>query len=368
KLVLSYPVWKGSLSAGAEYSYTSREDVYNVLSVEQLPVAGSDTEISESSVAAFAEYGRSFGGFYAQIGLRYEHLKNEYSDFGVRQDEVCRSYGDWFPSVTLAYPMSKGPQLSLSYRKDIQRPNYYTLSSSILYINKYSYQSGNPYLTPIYTHNLTFNAAYRWANLTFVYERIIDDIVLQSMPYPGSNDPMVTLISSVNCPDDYNRFTINMSARPVIGVWHPMWNVALFLQNYKTETIDGSTITMNHPYLQIQWINDFLFPHDWRLDSRIVFASKGDYMSYRMTKNIWDTSLGLQKDINTKRVGKFTFDLRCYDPFNLQKSGVLVFGPRNFETINPARRLFSFDVTWRFNEADKKYRGTGAGQSQKSRL
>lgn len=31
-------------------------------------------------------------------------------------------------------------------------------------------------------------------------------------------------------------------------------------------------------------------------------------------------------------------------------------------------RTFTLDITWRFNEAQKKYRGTGAGESQKKRI
>lgn len=368
KLILSYPIWEGNLSIGSEYTHNNRTDVYHVKSEDTLPIAGSDTRLTESSTSGFVEYGRRFGALYAQAGLRYEYLDNDYSNFGIRQDEASRSYGDWFPTLTLAYPIARGPQLSLSYRKDIQRPPYSQLSSSILYINKYSYQSGNPYLTPIYTHNVTLNAAYRWANLTVIYQRIKDDIVLQSMPYPGSTDPMVTLIKPVNCPDDYNRITVSLAARPVIGAWHPMWSAAVFFQNYKSLTLDGSMITLDRPYVSLTWNNDFVLPHEWRINALVQFANKGDYMTYRMTRCLWSTSVGVQKDLNINSLGRFTFDLRCYDPFNLKKTGTIVYGIRQIEACNPARRTISLDITWRFNEAQKKYKGRGAGESQKNRM
>ncbi|MBO4850984.1 MAG: TonB-dependent receptor, partial [Prevotella sp.] len=158
KLILNYPVWKGNLNVGGEYSYNHRTDAYSFLSGETLPVKATDTEINEKSAAAFVEYGRQFGKLYAQIGLRYEHLTNDYFNFGVREDEVCRDYGDWFPTATLSMPVGK-VQLSLSYRKDIERPSYSYLTNSTVYINRYTYQSGNPYLRPTYTHNLSLNAA-----------------------------------------------------------------------------------------------------------------------------------------------------------------------------------------------------------------
>lgn len=368
KLIFAYPIWGGNLSAGTEYSYNSRNSIYNVVSQNQLAVTGSDTDIKESSMSGFVEYGRNFGRFYAQAGLRYEHLKNDYYDFGKRDDEVSRSYGDWFPTLTLSYRTNSNLQLSLSYRKDIQRPAYDNLSSSVIYINKYSYQAGNPYLSPIYTHNLGLNAAYKWINASVEYQRIKNDIVLQTKPYPGSTDPMISLILPENSKDTYNRLIMSVSARPSIGVWHPRWMASFVAQNYKTLTLDGTMTTLNRPYVWLGWDNDFILPHDWRISAGVNMTGKGDYMSYRMIENSWNTSVVIQKDVNTRHLGKFTFDLRCYDPFNINKSANIVYGIRQIEGHNPARRTLTLDITWRFNEAQNKYRGSGAGESQKRRM
>lgn len=368
KLVLSYPVWKGNLSAGAEYTHNDRNSTYTVNTEAQVATSNSDIDIRETSASGFVEYGRSFKRLFVQAGVRYEHIDNDYYLYDKRDDEVSRSYGDWFPTVTLAYRTPHQVQLSLSYRKDIRRPAYDNLGSSIMYINKYSYQGGNPYLQPVYTHNLALNAAYRWANAMVNFQRIENDIVLQTKPFPGSADPMVSLILPENSAEAYNRLFLSLSARPVIGLWHPAWTASLSLQNYKTLAPDGSTITLDHPYVWFVWDNDFVLPHDWRINAQAQYGSKGDYMTYRMTRSTWNTSIGIQKDVTTHRCGKFNFDLRCYDPFNLAKTGTIIYGLRQIEAHNPARRTISIDVTWRFNEAQKKYRGSGAGQSQKDRM
>ena len=75
---------------GGEYSYNHRTDAYTFLASDYVPVKSTDTEINEKSAAAFVEYGRQFGKVFAQAGLRYEHLKNDYFNFGKREDEVCR--------------------------------------------------------------------------------------------------------------------------------------------------------------------------------------------------------------------------------------------------------------------------------------
>ncbi len=63
-----------------------------------------------------------------------------------------------------------------------------------------------------------------------------------------------------------------------------------------------------------------------------------------------------------------TFDLRCSDPFHTNKTDAIVYGYRELTTHNPARRTFTLDLTWKFNEARSKYRGSGAGEKQKARM
>lgn len=368
KLILSYPLLKGNLSAGTEYSHNGRNSLYDVTTESKVSVTGKDTDIKESSASAFVEYGRSFGNLFAQAGLRYENISTDYYDFGKLEEDASRSYGDFFPTLTLSYRTSKQFQLALSYRKDIDRPNYSNLSNAIIYINKYSYQGGNPYLKPIYTRNFTFNAAYKWLNLTTIYQHVKDDIVLSTMPFPGSSDPMISMLLPQNSEKSYSRLNIIFAMRPVIGVWHPTWSASSIFQNYKTMTIDGTMKTLNRPYVQIYWNNDFVLPHDWRINAFAQFTNKGDYATYRMTRAMLFTDFGVQKDVQTRSMGKFTFDLRCYDPFNLAKNSTTVFGIRQIDSTNPARRTLSLDITWRFNEAQKKYRGSGAGQSQKNRM
>ena len=124
KLIFSYPVLKGNLSLGGEYSYNHRTDAYTFQASDYVPVKTTDTEINEKSAAAFVEYGRQFGKVYAQAGLRYEHLTNDYFNFGKREDEVCRDYGDWFPTATLSAPIGKNlhPQPRAECKLQVGKP------------------------------------------------------------------------------------------------------------------------------------------------------------------------------------------------------------------------------------------------------
>jgi hypothetical protein len=367
KLIFSYPILKGNLSLGGEYSYNHRTDAYTFQASDYVPVKATDTEINEKSAAAFVEYVRQFGKVFAQAGLRYEHLKNDYFNFGKREDEVCRDYGDWFPTATLSAPIGK-MQLSLSYRRDIQRPAYSSLTSSTMYVNRYTYQSGNPYLKPTYNHSLVLNAAYQWANLTVEYGRMKNSETMSTEPFPGSTDPLISLVRPINSEEDYNQLSLSLSARPTIGKWHPMWYAFTVFQNYKTPTANGSIKTLNDPYVTLVWNNDIELPHSFRLSANAQWATKGDYNNFSITSQRFDLTLGVQRDFNLRRLGMLTLDVRCVDVLNTNKSAAVIYGIRELSTDNPARRTFLVNLNWKFNEARSKYRGSGAGEKQKARM
>ena len=367
KLIFGYPVMKGNFSLGGEYSYNHRTDAYDFKATDAVPVKTTDTEINEKSAAVFAEYGRQFGKVFTQVGLRYEHLTNDYFNFGQKEDEVCRDYGDWFPTAVISAPVGK-VQLSLSYRRDIERPPYANLTSSTVYINRYTYQSGNPYLRPTYTHSVVLNTAYKWMNLTLNYGRIKDALTMSTEPYPGSTDPFISLVRPINSQEDYDRLTVIASARPTIGSWHPTWSVVAMFQNYKSPTATGEVIKLSQPWFNGSWRNTIELPQDLRLNADIEWATKGDYNNFHITKPRFVGSLGLQKDFNLRHLGSLTADLRCIDIFNTNKTDAVIYGYRDLTVHNPARRTFVLNVTWKFNEAHSKYRGSGAGEKQKARM
>ena len=76
----------------------------------------------------------------------------------------------------------------------------------------------------------------------------------------------------------------------------------------------------------------------------------------------------MQRDFNLRRVGQLTLDVRCVDLFNTNKTDATIYGIRELTVHNPARRTFLIYLTWKFNEARSKYRGSGAGEKQKARM
>ena len=127
-------------------------------------------------------------------------------------------------------------------------------------------------------------------------------------------------------------------------------------------------MTLTRPYLTFVWQNDIELPKCFRLHAAAQWANKGDYNNNRIISNRFNVELGIQRDFNLRRLGQLTLDVRCVDIFNTNKTDAILYGIRELTVHNPARRTFLINLTWKFNEARSKYRGSGAGEKQKARM
>ncbi len=66
---------------------------------------------------------------------------------------------------------------------------------------------------------------------------------------------------------------------------------------------------------------------------------------------------------------RLTAQLRVYNLFENNSTKFLMYsGIRQFSGTNPQYRTVSLNLTYKFNTARSKYKGTGAGQDQKNRM
>lgn len=80
------------------------------------------------------------------------------------------------------------------------RPYYAQLRSNVMYINRYTYEGGNPFLLPSLSHNITLGTTYKWVYLSAGYQYVKDAIISFSGAY-SEDDPTIALINMINAPD-----------------------------------------------------------------------------------------------------------------------------------------------------------------------
>lgn len=182
ELYASHPFLKGNFSFGVDFTNSSREE--NSESENSI-MAGENNKIQELNMAYYVETMQHLGNVTFRIGGRYEHVNSEYFIGGRKNHEQSHVYDKFFPTASLSLPIGK-TMVQLSYSKQCYRPLYSQLSNTVHYVNKYLYQSGNPYLQPSYSDNISLNLRYRWLALTANYKKVQNQIITSYTYYDDS--------------------------------------------------------------------------------------------------------------------------------------------------------------------------------------
>ena len=361
RLILSRPVGGGELALGGEYTYTNRNNVF--VNPEGI-INDDDSRIRENMGAFFAEYGRSFGKVQMQAGLRYEYTSSDYYEEGRRIEEQSKTYNDLFPTFSLSFPIRR-VNIQLAYRTDIVRPSYWNLRSNVLYANKYTYETGNPLLKPTLTQNVTLGATYRWMQLTAGYNRIKNQVINVTSLYDEEN-PTIMLMSLANAPA-YDKVFAGLTLSPTIGLWHPQWRFQVTRQGYNAQTPQGP-LKLHRPMGTFVWNNNFQLPWGILLDADFSYRTKGDMQNGRFLEPSWRADLSLQKSFLDDNLN-IRFDaLNVLDSY--KRDFIMYVSDMQTMRMDEKSTHCSFKLTarYKFNATKSKYKGTGAGESQKSRM
>lgn len=358
KLVLSHPLAKGNLSFGAEYSHNKRNTT--CLNLEGI-IADDNAMIKEGATSAFVEYAKAFNKLQMQAGLRYEHVGFDYYDAGKFVDEQSKDYSNLFPSITFSFPI-KDVQVQLGYASDINRPSYHQLRSSTIYVNRYMYDKGNPFLMPSITHNVTLAGSYKWMNMYVGYSHVKDDIINQTIAYSDDN-PTIGLLTLQNT-QAYDNLVAVFNINPTIGFWTPQLSLAIQKQWYEGETPWGKT-KFNKPIGSVTFRNNFKLPKGFLLDVNGSYTTKGYQKNIYLADDMIDMNASLSKSFLKD---KLTLQLQAYNILNPKQVTTVYSGIRVFQNTQVMHRQVSLTVRYKFNTTRSKYKGTGAGESQKNRM
>lgn len=365
KLFVTHPLWKGQIEIGEEYTNTRwRSNFEN----PEGYIANSNNEQHESNIAPFMELRQRFGRFQLSAGLRYEHVESDYYVNGLRRDEQCRTYDDFFPSFSVS-TSAKNLQLSFSYAKRTTRPSYWQLSSDVTYENRLNQQTGNPYLKPIKYHNLNMMVMWKWLYLMTNFSHCVDPILYTASSL--EEDSKVNFVTYLNY-DHANWLTVTLGAQKNVKLgdritWTPQYNVSLMKPWFKS-LFNGQEKSFSHPMLSLQLGNIVSLPHDWLLQADFNMHTHGNTGS-----NIWVDStnpmlsLSVSKDFFLHRLN---VKLTGNDLFNGGINHVLLYSNRMMfrKMEDNDSRCVQLSLRYRFNVTPSKYKGTGAGNSEKNRL
>lgn len=312
KLVFSYPVWKGRIEFGEEY--TSSRFATDYITDAAL-LASTNSRVNETNIAGFVQLAQRFGIWNVGAGLRYEHVAFKYLENGQRRDDMSRVYNNLFPSVSIS-TMIRNVQMSLSYTHKTQRPTYSALDGTIDYINRYTFEGGNPYLKSEKIHNVQLSGAwsYFFGQLSYSYKK--DPILNTTTPY--GNNGEIKLITKENFPK-LHQLEAFVGGQFQLSIWQPKVNAGIIKQ-WLTIDYNEQKKSLDNPIGLVQLQNAIHLPGDIWLNVDLQWMSAGNgengkitstsYMNAKLYKAFFKNSFSVTleaNDIFNKNIRDFTF-------------------------------------------------------------
>jgi len=357
KLVLSYPVWKGMLQVGTEETFSRISDSYTVQGAS-IPSSGS--RVREDNIAAFVNYGFALGRIgQLSAGLRYEHVDYAYDDL-LGAGSFSRKYDNLFPSVSFAGVIGS-VQTMLSYSAKTARPDFSMLSNAIRYNNRYTLQSGNAALQPEIINSFTATALWKFLTFNASYNHLNNYFTTWARPY---NDEGVIMLKPENLDQSADRLAAFVTATPTIGIWNLSYTVGVQQQWMKVGDLDFS----NKPLWIAMLNNTFTFDKGWQIELGGEYHSPGYDYVLQVTNHYLNLSAAVQKTL--LKDGSLVLRLEGNDLAYLGHHNVFsnLGNYRLTQTILMDSQRLVFSVRYRFNTAQSKYKGTGAGTDTRNRM
>ena len=358
KLVLTYPVWKGVLSGGSEATNTISYG-RNVNQEDIIPEA--DNEMRERNVAGFAEYEMQLGFWRLNAGLRFEHVKTDYYSFGEWQEEPSRTYNDWFPNLSAAWQKGKW-SAQLSYSKRITRPPYNMLSSVIVYDSRMFYEGGNPLLRPSVRQSIDFNLTYSW--LTFVTGFTRENDLFTHICRVYDEEQEIGIFQPVNF-DHQDRVYATLVASPKFGFWQPTATLHYYQQMFDAEAY-GAPKKLNKPEFSFNLNSWFVIGPTAKALVQVSYTGS-NHWGFMYRGSNFAVNARLQK---TFLKGSLSATLYANDIFRTSRSKMTTYYAigKTVQDVYTYTQCVGLTLSYNFNAASSKYKGTGAGNEEKGRL
>lgn len=360
KLVVTAPLWKGKMSFGTEEMFTNRRNTF----IQSGFSADAFNHFKQSIVAGFLEYNLNIGSMNYGAGLRYEHQTTKYYEKEILQTEQSPTYNDWIPFASIGYNHN-GLNIGFSYRLNKYSPSYTMLQSSTDYISKYEYGCGDPHLKPQKQHSFMLNGNYKWVSFVAYYNYVRDMYMTWYKPYDVATHPNILLQTMATVPrSSYYGAAIN--AAPSFGIWQPDLTASVNFYHANLDHLNIPTMG-NEPLFSFEMNNNFKLPHSWFINLSGNVSTNAKQSAGRK-KCMGNVQFRVSKNFLKNDALKVMLVLR-----DLLHTGYYYFDANGTQSHRKLTQYsdnqeIGINVRYTFNATNSKYKGSGAGNSEKQRL
>ncbi|MET0393384.1 MAG: TonB-dependent receptor, partial [Chitinophagaceae bacterium] len=306
--------------------------------------------------AAYASVDAEKGKWHWQTGLRYELTSYKAHQLGnalVKDSSFKRNYGSLFPTGFVSYQADSNNTITFRLGRRIDRPPFQNLNPFQTILNKYTYETGNPFIKPQYTWNFSLAHTYKQkltSELSYSYLRdyfsqlfIIDS--------NSSNVNRNIIIYTRGNVGSYQNFGITETFQQPLTNWWNLTVVAVF--NHKIiKGVIWAPMVARVSQLNISINNQFQFKNGWGFELSGYYQTRSQIDLQEWLKPQGELNAGISKQI-MKNKGALRLSIRditYYQNYSGRSTFQNAYEPFRVKWDSRVARL---SFSWRFGKAMK---------------
>ncbi|MCX2718127.1 TonB-dependent receptor domain-containing protein [Lentiprolixibacter aurantiacus] len=296
-----------SLSTGFKYAQVKTDNSFNFFNFENStpvfdPTQSNDFTYTENVTAAYANLNFKISEHLSlNTGLRMEHTESRgqlFSEVETANNDVSRSYTDFFPSLGLSFDDQEKHSFSLGIGRRITRPVYQDLNPFERPNSQLVIWKGNPFLNPNYIMNYQGSYAYKQKFVLTAYYSETTDFFSRIVEITGEETSQII-------PRNMEKATNLGASLSVPLKLTEKWDVLLF-GNLFQETFKGDVESTFIDLSNWQWDyriqNIISLPSDFLLDITFTQRSRWIWRGSVYIKGTEGLSFGIRKDFFDKKL------------------------------------------------------------------
>ncbi|APU94960.1 TonB-dependent receptor [Sphingobacterium sp. B29] len=315
----------------------------------------------EQIAAGYIDYNNTIGKWGLKVGARGEYTFSDGNSLTLNK-QVKRNYFKLFPNANLTYTLDENHILSLGYARKITRPNYRQLNPFDYFIDKLTFERGNPYLNPQFSNEFTLNyTLMQRYNVTLGINDVRDAIV-ESM---GQDSVLKqTWVIRENLGKNLTAY-LNLNIPITVSkIWSMNNNITGIHFNFDG-MVSGHPLKRKSFLLQATSMHNLKLAKSLSANVNLRYFSPFKYNVYDM-KARWDMEVGATKTFKDQRS---SLKLAVSDLFNTGNQNLKT----NFGDFDSSirqyqdRRVVRLTYSYKFGNLKNNYRKKDTSNEEKER-
>ena len=153
-----------SFEAGLKSSFVTSNSLFDMTG---FAIQSDNFIYTENIQAAYINGSAKLNKTNLQLGLRLENTNSTGNSITIKQVDK-KSYLQLFPSFFVQQTLDANNNINFRYSYRIGRPNYHILNPFRSMVDPYTYNQGNPFLSPQFTHTAGLSHNYKGIFLTSI--------------------------------------------------------------------------------------------------------------------------------------------------------------------------------------------------------